>query len=375
MFKKKLKSHKKTYIILFSLLIILFITLVILTIDNKKIVEIKEFINNDTKVLYITSDDSLKYPIEILEKYSIEYMKINTNELNMFERKKIKNVVDSKDLNNVLVIYQNGSIKDTLIEYESNESVNKFLQENNIIPEILSDKVNHIMNEVNNVLVSDYLMVYIPFKKVDEVENQEKIFKKISNDYSIEYKRIDAYLLSDKQHEIINKTLGLSLVEDQILILIKNKKMIANIRGPHSKKTFIQTLHDANFIDDLESKINEIDYNEYKQILKSQEKNILVIGSNNSKDSNEVVELLNEMIYSYNIKVSYLDVDISDTALTNKIKEKLVSAGYIGSFSLPIVIITESSKILDYAIGNSKEEYFLDIFIENGVIKGDVINE
>ena len=40
-----------------------------------------------------------------------------------------------------------------------------------------------------------------------------------------------------------------------------------------------------------------------------------------------------------------------------------------------IVIITESNNILDYAIGNSKEEYFLDIFIENGVIKGDVSNE
>jgi len=40
-----------------------------------------------------------------------------------------------------------------------------------------------------------------------------------------------------------------------------------------------------------------------------------------------------------------------------------------------MVLIVESNNILDYVIGNSTEEYFLDIFIENGVIKGDVINE
>ena len=44
-------------------------------------------------------------------------------------------------------------------------------------------------------------------------------------------------------------------------------------------------------------------------------------------------------------------------------------------FSLPLAVIVESNNILDYAVGNSKEEYFIDIFKENGVIKGDVINE
>ena len=34
-----------------------------------------------------------------------------------------------------------------------------------------------------------------------------------------------------------------------------------------------------------------------------------------------------------------------------------------------------ANKIVDYIIGNTKEEYFIDTFIENGVIKGEVIDE
>ena len=67
--------------------------------------------------------------------------------------------------------------------------------------------------------------------------------------------------------------------------------------------------------------------------------------------------------------IGAMDVEVAT------LKEKMENIGYDGGFSLPIVLIVESNKILDYAIGNSKEEYFLDIFIENGVIKGDVSNE
>lgn len=373
---KKFKDPKIKIICitLCSLFILIFLILIYLTIDGRKIRDIKDFINIDTKVLYVTSDKTLDYPIKIMDKYSIDYLKIYSSELTIFERKKIKKIVDSSDIKNVLVIYENGEIKDKLFEYKNKESVNKFLQNNSIIPNKLVDNVDRIISESERMLESSYSMVYIPYKELDNIEAQDEIFKQIAEEYSIDYKKIDAYLLSNKQQEKINSLLGISTVEDQILILVKDNKMIANIRGPHRKNTYIQTLYDVNFINELENKVNEIDYNSYKELLNSNEKNIIVIGNENNKDSNDVIENLNKIIYNYDIVVNYMNIENIDSNLSNKVKEKLENIGYSGAFSIPLVVIVESGKILDFSVGNSAEEYFIDIFIENGVIKGDVIN-
>jgi len=372
---KEISNRKKIiYIISFCLLVLMFLFLVYLTIDGNKIREIKDFIRTDTKILYITEDENLDYPIKVMDKYSIDYYKINSSELTIFERKKIEKIVDGKKFGNVLVIYENGKIKDKLFEYKDKESVNKFLQDNNVIPSVLVDYVDKIMSESQKLLESSYSMVYIPYKKIDNIENQDEIFKQIANEYSIDYKKIDAYLLSNKQQEKINSLLGISTVEDQILILVKDNKMIANIRGPHRKNTYIETLYDVNFINELENKVNEIDYNLYKELLNSNEKNIIVIGNENNRDSNDVIENLNKIIYNYDIEVNYINIENIDSNLSNKVREKLENIGYSGAFSIPLVVVVESGKILDFAIGNSNEEYFVDIFIENGVIKGDAIN-
>lgn len=375
MFKNVSNSTKKIiYIISFSLLVLIFSVLMFVTIDGQNIKEIKEFIYTNIKVIYITEDENLDYPIKIMDKYSIDYITINSNELTIFERRKIKKIIDSEDINNVIVIYENGKIKDKLFDYKNEESVNKFLQDNNIIPNKLVDNVNEIISESKKLLENSYLMVYIPYKELDNIEVQDEIFRQIAEEYSIDYKKIDAYLLSVKQQEKINGLLEISTVENQILILVKDNKMIANIRGPHRKNTYIQTMYDVNFINELENKVNEIDYNQYKELLNSNDKNIIVIGNKNNKDSNDVIESLNKIIYNYDIKVNYIDIENINSNLSNKVKEKLENIGYTGGFSIPLVVIAESGKILDFSVGNSAEEYFVDIFIETGVIKGDVIN-
>lgn len=365
------RTKKIIYAISFSLLILVSLIMFFLTIDSKKIHEIKEFIRTDTKILYVTEDENLDYPIKIMDKYSIDYTKINNNELTIFERKKIKKIIDSEDIKNVIVIYENGKIKDKLFDYKNKESVNKFLQDNNIIPTELVDYVDDIISESEKILGSTYSMVYMPYEKSDDIEKQDEIFKQIAEEYSADYKKIDAYLLSSKQQEKINSLLGISTVENQILILVKDNKMIANIRGPHRKNTYIQTLYDVNFIKELENKIHEIDYNSYKTLLNSNEKNIIIIGNGNNKDSNDVITNLNKIIYNYDIEVNYINIENINF---DKVKEKLENIGYKGSFTIPLVVIVESGKVLDFAIGNSSEEHFIDIFIENGVIKGDAIN-
>ncbi len=371
-----IKEKKRIiYIILFSLLVLLFVVLLAFTVDNKKIREISEFVTDDTRILYITENSESDYQSKVLNKYGISYLKINSAELSIFEKKKLKKIIDKNNLKNVMVIFNNGKIVDTLENSMSKDSVNKFLQENNIIPKKLVDNVDKIMTNIENMLNNEYSMIYIPYVEHSDVEKQNEFFEDIAKDFSINYIRIDAYYLSNKQQEKINNILNISLVDDQVLILVKENKMVANIRGVHRKNTFIENMYEVNFINELEDKIEKIEYDDIDDALNSSEKNILLIGCSSIKDSNDIYNLLNKMIYNYDLSVKYIDIEKEDTNLYNKVKEKIEDIGYNGAFSLPLVVIIESNNVIDYAIGNSKEEFFIDMFIENGVIKGDVTNE
>lgn len=362
-------------IIAFSLLGFLLVYLVILTKDSQKIIEVKDFIKSDIKILYVHKGKEEKYSIELFEKYSIEYMNIKINKLTVFEKNKLKNIINNNNINNIMVLFINGEIKDYLVDCKSLNRLEEFLQKNEIIPEEIVDNVNEIANNSMEVLDNEYSIIYIPYSNHDKISEQEKIFESIAKKYSIDYKKIDAYLLSKIQQNKINKLLEISDVEDQILVVVKDKKMIANIRGIHSKNTYIENLYELNFIDEIENKIKELDYEEFKNELNSSNKSIFFIGINNSHDCEKELELLNSMTYKYNLNINHINLENPNSTIYSKVKGKLEKIGYTGNFTLPLVIITESNKILDYIIGNSKEDYFLEIFIENGVIRGDEINE
>ena len=111
--------------IMFSLLIIIFVTLLILTMDDKFIKDIKKFVKADTKVLYIVNSKKYNnYTEDILKKYEVKYKYINSDKLSNFERTKLENIVNSKDLSNIIVIFESGKIKDAIIDYKSKEKLN-----------------------------------------------------------------------------------------------------------------------------------------------------------------------------------------------------------------------------------------------------------
>ena len=372
---KKNKTKKILFISSFSLLIILFLSLIFLTRDSKIIVEISDFIKADTKVLYITKNTNKKYPTKILNKYSVDILNVDYNKLNIFEKKKVRNIANNDSIEDILIIYQNGHIIGTLNNYKTEEEVNEFFSKKNIIPEKIVDNVEEIVKESEKILDNEYSIIYIPYMDHESIEKQDRILKEISEKYLIDYKKIDAYLLSKKQQYKINKTLEVSDVEDQIVVLVKENKIIANIRGIHRKNTYIETFYEANFINELENKLNELDYEDFKLELTNNEKSIILLGTNKSKDYEEVFNLLNQMTYSYDIEINYINLKNNESEIYKKVNEKLTNIGYSDAFSLPLVVIVESNKILGYAIGKSNEEYFLDLFIENGVIKGEIVNE
>ena len=355
--------------IFFVLLIIIFFYLLFSTRDNDLVKNIKEFKKTDIKVLYISDKKHYSnYPIELFKKYEIDYLYVNSSKLSNIEKTKIEKITNSSYFSNIIVIYNNGEIVDAIIEYEDEDSLNKFFQKNELIPEIIGDN-SKIIDSANELLTTDYSLIYLPYKNIKELDSQDKILKKISNDYEINYKKIDAFLLSKSQQNKLNSILQISTVEDQIVILVKDQKVVGSIRGINNKKSYLNGLKDFNFIEEIGYFITHINLDEFNNLLNNNEKNIIVIGKDDCKYCEQVNETLNNIVINYDIKINSINVGKIDSNVAIEVEKKLSDLKYNDGFTTPITLIVENNKLLDYVIGASNEEYFIDIFSENGIIK------
>lgn len=360
---------KKTLkIIIFLLIITTFGILLIFSKDNKKIKVVKEFVKTGTKVLYISTDDKHSNYLEnLLEKYDIEYFYINSSELSKIEKTKLEKIINSKYLSNIVVTFKDGKVTDAIIDYASETQLNEFLQKNGIIPQVMGD-IKGILESANQI---DFELgiIYIPYKYVTGIAEQMKILEEISKEYGATYKMIDAYLLSFIQQEKLNSIFQISSVDNQIVILIKNGKIINSIRGIKSKSEYINELYDKNFINTKENYISDINFYEFENLFNQSKKSVVIISKENCKYCSEVISLLNSISLDYNIEVFNLNIINFNNELASDVSKKLNEYGYVDGLTTPLTLLIESNKLIDYVIGPSNEEYFVEIFKENGIIK------
>ena len=92
MYKAHLEKVKKIIILMMFCIIFIILIFVLKRLeDNEFINDINSFIESGTKILYISNEQEYeKYPIEILEKYEIENLYINSTNISNIEKKKIK---------------------------------------------------------------------------------------------------------------------------------------------------------------------------------------------------------------------------------------------------------------------------------------------
>lgn len=355
--------------IIFSALLVIFVTLLILTMDNKFIKDIKNYVKTDTKVLYISNKKKYEdYPIKLFKKYDIDYKYIDSEKLSKFEKTKLKKIINNNDLSSIIVIYDSGKIKDALIHYENEEELNKFLIKNDIIPSI-SANISGLINKVSTSLESDSLILYIPYVFNEDINYQDNLLKSICKNYNIPYNRIDAYLLSKNQHQKINSILEISDVDDQIILFIKNKAVVGSLRGYNRKSEYINKLFEFGYIDEGYNSLNEIDSNEFEYKIESEEKNIILITKDDCKYCKETMTILNEISSTNNLDIDYINIGSIDNDISLNVEKKLQSMGYNDGFTTPLIVITEKGKILDYSIGTSSSDFYNDMFTEYGLIK------
>lgn len=355
--------------IVLAALVFIFAVLLAFTVDDKFIKDIKAFIKTDTKVLYINNkENSDKYPTKIFEKYEINYKYINSSKLSRFERNKLQKIINNKDLSNIIVIFDSGKIKDAIIDYESEKKLDDFLIKNGVIPSILGN-INGMMKKITDSLESDLLIMYLPYSYSDNISYQDHLLKTISKQYNVEYKKIDAYLLSRTQHEKMNKLLEISAVEDQIILFIKNKTIVGSLRGFIRKSEYINKLFEYGYVEEVYNSLNEISYNEFENEVSNSERRIILIIKDDCKYCKETMSLLDQISSSKNLDIDYINIGDMDSDISLNVEGKLQKMGYKDGFSTPLIIITEKEKVLDYSIGLSSLEFYEEMFSKYGLTK------
>ena len=367
----KIKSGKIRLIYLLSAIaIFVVIVFCIKSLENFNYIKaIKKFVEKDTKVVYISDKKNYsQYPIDLLSKYGINYLYINSSNLSGIEKNKLEKVFNSKYLNNIIIVYNDGKIIDAIISYESEDKLIDFFRKNNIIPESDSNP-EKVIKKLESSLENDLGIIYIPYNDLEANDEQKNILKDISKQYDLKYDIVEAYLISLEQQKKINLTLDISDVEDQIVIFVKDKKVIGNIRGLHTKEEYVNELRKFKMIENTLNEINEIDYEKFLNITDSKDKNIIVIGKNDCKYCDDALNTLNTIASDYELKINYFNVETQESENFKKVKEKLEKMDYKDSFTTPLILITESEKILDYMIGVSSYEYYEEKLMELGIIK------
>ena len=364
---EKFKNSAKIFIMIFVFAIILFVLTHVT--NNISIKNIKDFVSEVTKVLYIS--DSENYSSEIVEffnKYDADYMYIDISKYSKMEQISLKKLIKEDNLKNIIIVFKNGNKLDMVLNLKSKNKFISFFQDYHIFPKII-EKNDKILDSVKEYITSQYRIIYIPYEYSEQVEKQDSILNNIANRYNIEYSLVNAYLLSDVQKEKLNSILQVSDVNNQIVILVKNNSILNSIRNVYDEKEYIEELYKSGFIDSKEDRIIEVNINFFEEIIKKDQKNVVFIEKNECKDCETVSDVLNEICNQNELEFYSINIVDFESDTYEKLKNKLHDLEYNDAVSVPLVIITESDKILDYTIGLSSEEYFLESFYENGIIK------
>ena len=344
-------------------------------ISNSKASDIITKYNNfmdNTKlgIIYLGIDNDVNKELKnYANNYDIEYMYINLNKVTSIKRKKLKEKLKLKKIDSTLVIVKDGNVIDSIngCNTETNK-IELFLMNNEIIPKELGDTSSQIAKFDEAINSNDATIIYIANNKNTSNEEHNKKLKEFCTDYSINYTFVEGYYLSDSQKLSLLNKVNYSEIHDEFLILVDEGeiKYVTELVSSEQKEYF-ELMSTYGIIDSTSvASLNEINLDRFKKIVSSNEKNITILTSDNCLYCDRIKPIIGKIGIQNNVTIYNLHINEKNQ---NSLIEYLSEIGYDESVSFPLVIISENGKILDYVIGFSDKEFYIEKFKELGVIR------
>ena len=186
--------------------------------------------------------------------------------------------------------------------------------------------------------------------------------------YQFDYLYIDAAEISSGYLKKILAKLELSSLGTPYLAVVSNGKVVDTQNGYSDYDITFEFLQNNKIIaEDQELLLNYIDYEEYEKLLKSDEKNVIVVGQSTCSYCVQAKITLNEIVEENDITINYLNISY----LTEEEGEKFESSldYFEDSWGTPIMMIVKDGKIVDIIEQYVEKDEYVEFLEENGVIE------
>lgn len=202
-----------------------------------------------------------------------------------------------------------------------------------------------------------------------------ELFKPIldgmKDNYGFEYTYVDTNELTSS---VFNKLLkDISVSKDDfgtpLTLVVKDGMVVDSISGFVDEKALLEFLKKNSFVDESEELlINYIDYSDYKKLLKSNEKEVLVVGQTGCSYCIKAKSHLNRIIAEKNIEINFINVDELDEDEITKFTDSLDFFSE-NEWGTPLMLIIQDGKVLDYSNGLLEYDGYINLLNDVGMFK------
>lgn len=234
------------------------------------------------------------------------------------------------------------------------------LRENKVIG---SPESNEIMESFNEVYSSkERSIIYYASTGCGYCELQKPILETIAEDYDLEYHSIDSALLSNSQRNEILEKLGIEHATPT-LVIVENGKVIATQVGYTEGSELVSFFIKNKILEkgskySAEENITFLDYDQYKNLIKSNKTHIIVVGQSTCSHCIAYKPAINEVAGDYDITINYLNLTEMSQDESTKFFDSLKAIEYNdpdfvkdGSFGTPLTLIVKNGKVINYLSG------------------------
>lgn len=369
-FEKTRKIVLTTFIFGLIILLSFGVTLLIYFIKDKSNSRVINEYNNLSKnsnvfVLYIGNNSEYDNLLNLYKKYyEYDYMKINSGRLTRKNTKMFENKFNLSKLKESIIIYKKGEFI-SANNFNSKKGLVNYLKKGKVIPNVIENPKKEKKLYNDTLASKEATLIYISFVNNNLVEKNINTFKDLCENYKIKFQFIRGYILAEQQILNYLSQYGYSSMKNGLIIALEdgNIKKVVDMDNLYFDD-YIDIFQNYDIINSMDDNLNYIDLDTFNSLINDNKKHIIVFGNQKCKYCDSLKYLLGSIVRENKIEVYYIEV-ADDFNIVDNLKD----ISYQGTNTYPLTIVLENKKILDYVIGLSEKDYYINLFTKDGIIR------
>ena len=356
------------FLLLFVTFVGYFLMNYILDKESKEILNTySEYMKSSSSALFYFGDDTKIDHLceEYSKNYGFDYLNIEARKLSKKKQRKIQKELNIYNIHSTLVITQSG-VPVTSITNMKEEELKTFLQKEGLISSYEGNTKESLEAFKNAFESNTPTLLYFPTSYHDKLEESSKTLESIANQYSLSYYEVSGHLLSKRQLLKLMSQLGYSEIQEDLILYIVDGKVVTTVEDT-KKSDYFKLLESYGIIDTSSADyLINISFPKFQEFLKEEKtKYVVLIGSSDCSYCDRVKTTLGQISNQYRIIIYYLNASANLEAISKKVEELGVETG----LSTPFLLIFEKGKALDYVVGPTTKELYVEKLTEMGVIR------